>query len=194
MMFSVAVILSDKDNLAIDNSVSLEKIRERCQSGLNPGLLGFVIDHFNYMHNWTQDYGLACHITHVVWVNFRLECRDLQFKVNFKRQKLLRNFFMTGLFTLRVFDRNLLRGCRRINIFFSYFAFGVWPGLWTHALRLISKHTAYETTCGSKLKRHFVWVNFTRESRLQTTHFWETFLWQVYLTSEYLAICWEEVI
>ena len=34
----------------------------------------------------------------------------------------LRNFFMAGLFTLRVLARNLLRGNRRRNIFFfSYF-------------------------------------------------------------------------
>ena len=32
-----------------------------------------------------------------------------------------RNFFMAGLFTLRVFARNLLRGNRRRNIFISYF-------------------------------------------------------------------------
>ena len=32
--------------------------------------------------------------------------------------RFLRNFFVTGLFTLRVFARNLLRGNRRRNIFF----------------------------------------------------------------------------
>ena len=32
-------------------------------------------------------------------------------------EKYLRNFFMAGLFTLRFFTRNLLRGSRRRNIF-----------------------------------------------------------------------------
>ena len=33
----------------------------------------------------------------------------------------LRNFFMAGFFTFRVFVRNLLKGNRRRNIFYSYF-------------------------------------------------------------------------
>ena len=44
-----------------------------------------------YINNWllqpcSQDYGLASDTTHVVCVNFRHEWRDLQFKVDSKRQ------------------------------------------------------------------------------------------------------------
>ena len=46
---------------------------------------------------------------------------DLQLKVDSERQIFLRNFSWQFLFTLRVFARNLLRGNRRRNIFFSYF-------------------------------------------------------------------------
>ena len=42
--------------------------------------------------------------------------RDLQFKVDPERQ-IFENLFMTILFTLRVFARNLLRGNRRKNTF-----------------------------------------------------------------------------
>ena len=54
--------------------------------------------------------------------------------------RFLRNFFMAGLFTLRVFARNLLRGNRRRNIFHISFLMsflGIEPWL----LRLISLTT-----------------------------------------------------
>ena len=35
--------------------------------------------------------------------------------------RFFRNVFMVGLFTLRIFARNLLRGNRQRNIYFSYF-------------------------------------------------------------------------
>ena len=41
--------------------------------------------------------------------SFIREWRDLQFKVDSERQIFLSKFFMAGLFTLRVFARNLLR-------------------------------------------------------------------------------------
>ena len=99
-----------------------------------------------YIHNWplqhfSQDFGLASHTTHVVCVNFISEWRDLQFNVDSERH-FLRNFFMAGLFTLRVFARNLLRGSRRRNIFHISFLMtdlGYEPML----LRLISRHTTY---------------------------------------------------
>ena len=54
----------------------------------------------------------------------------------------LRNFFMAGLFTLRVFARNLLRGSRLWNIFhISKSHQNFW---WL--LRLISRYTTYWTT------------------------------------------------
>ena len=46
--------------------------------------------------------------------------------------RFLRNFFMAGLFTLRVFARNLLRGSRRRNIF-HIFIFDDWPEVRTQA-------------------------------------------------------------
>ena len=76
------------------------------------------------MHIWSlqpfsQDYGLASQTTHVVCVNLISEWQHLQFKVV---SDFLRNFCKAGLFTLRIFAKNLLRGNRRRNIlFFSYF-------------------------------------------------------------------------
>ena len=102
-----------------------------------------------YIHNWplqpfSQDYDLVSHTTYVVCVNFIHEWRDLQFKVDSERQ-IFEKLFMAILFTLRVFARNLLRGSRRRNIFFSYFIFDVWPGIRTRALRIVSQHTTYYT-------------------------------------------------
>ena len=88
-----------------------------------------------------QDYGLASHTTHVVCDNFIHEWWDLKFNVVSERQ-IFENFFMAGLFALRVFTRNLLRGCHRINIFHISFLMtdlGYEPRL----LRLISRHTTY---------------------------------------------------
>ena len=80
---------------------------------------------FTYIHNWplqpfSQDYGLASHTTHVFCFNFICERRDLSLTLA-PNDRFLRNFFMTGLFTLRVFARNLLSGNRRRNIVFSWF-------------------------------------------------------------------------
>ena len=50
--------------------------------------------------------------------------------------------FLTILFTLTVFARNLLRGNRRRNIF-SYFRFNAWPGTWTEGSHLINHSTTY---------------------------------------------------
>ena len=61
------------------------------------------------------------------------------------KDRFLRNFFIPGLFTLRVFARNLLRGgsCRR-NIFHISFLMNDHMG---YQLRvLISRHTTYYTT------------------------------------------------
>ena len=55
--------------------------------------------------------------THVMCVNFIHQWRYLKFDVDYEGQ-LLRNFFMAGLFTLKVFIRNLLRVNHRRNIFF----------------------------------------------------------------------------
>ena len=80
-------------------------------------------DRLIYIPDWalksfSQDYGLDFHATYVGCVNFIREWRDRQFNVVFERQIFLRNFIMAGLFSLRVFARNLLRRNRRRNIFF----------------------------------------------------------------------------
>ena len=69
----------------------------------------------DYIHNWplqcfSHDYGLASHTSVTSALNDRF----------------LRNFFMAGLFTLKVFESNLLREKRQRNIF-SYFI--LMPGL-----------------------------------------------------------------
>ena len=64
-------------------------------------------------------------LTYVVYVNF---IHDLQFKADIERQIFLEKLFMTDLFALRVFARNLLRGSRRRNKYFFVFCFEVCPG------------------------------------------------------------------
>ena len=59
---------------------------------------------------------LASHTTYVVYVIFIRKCRDLQFKVDSERQ-IFDKLFITILFTLTVFARNLLRGIRPRNTF-----------------------------------------------------------------------------
>ena len=114
---------------------------------------------YTYIHNWplqsfSQDNGLASHTTPVVYVNFIREWRNLQFKVDSPYNRLLRNFFTAGLFTLRVFARNLLREHRRRDIYFFRFHFDVQPGIRTRALCLISQHTIYQTTATFTNNRH----------------------------------------
>ena len=67
---------------------------------------------------FSQDYGLSSLTTYVLCSNFIHEGRDLQFKVDPERQ-IFDKLFMAILFTLRVYARNLLRGSRQGNIFFS---------------------------------------------------------------------------
>ena len=91
------------------------------------GQLFMFADTYIHIHNWpfqsfSQNYGLASHVTHVVCINF------------IRTTKFLRRFFNAGLFTLRVFARNRLgRNCRR-NIFFI-FCFDDWPGIRTRAFK-----------------------------------------------------------
>ena len=59
---------------------------------------------------------LVSYTTYVVCINFILKWRGLQFKVNSERQ-ISEKLFMAILFTLRVFERNLLTGNRRRNTF-----------------------------------------------------------------------------
>ena len=80
---------------------------------------------YTHIHNWplqpfSQDYGLACHTTHVVCVNFIRVWRDLQFNVDSERQ------FFEKLFH----DSFIL-----LSEFLSEYV----PNPW----RLISRHTTY---------------------------------------------------
>ena len=70
---------------------------------------------------------LASHTIYVVCVNFIHEWRDLQFKVVSERQTF-EKLFMTILFTLTVFAKNLLRGNRRILFVLFFLAWGSNPG------------------------------------------------------------------
>ena len=79
------------------------------------------------IHNWPlqpfcQDYGLASHTTYVVCVHFIRKWRSYSL-TSTANARFLRNFFMAGLFTVRVFTRNLPRGNRRRNILFFYISF-----------------------------------------------------------------------
>ena len=67
--------------------------------------------------------------------------------------RFLRNFFMACLFTLRIFVRNLLRGSRRRNIFHISFLMTD-LGYESILLRLINRHTTYETTASSSVGIH----------------------------------------
>ena len=70
----------------------------------------YIIDHYS------QYYDLPSHTAYVVCINLIHKWQDLQFKVDSERQ-IFEMLFMTILFALRVFARNLLRGSRRRNIF-----------------------------------------------------------------------------
>ena len=54
--------------------------------------------------------------------------RDPQFKVDSERQ-IFEKLFMAVSITVRVFDRNLLKGNRRRNEIRFVLSFDVWPGL-----------------------------------------------------------------
>ena len=77
-----------------------------------------------YIYNWSlqpfsQDYVLASHTTHVVCVNYIREWRDLQFYAS-PNGRFFEKLFHGKFIYAQIFDRNLLRGNRRRNIF-SYF-------------------------------------------------------------------------
>ena len=89
---------------------------------------------YTYIHNWplqpfSQDYGLASHC-------------GIYSLTSTPNYRFLRNFFMAGLFTFRVFARNQQRGSRRRNIFHILFLMTV-VGYELRLLRLISRHTTY---------------------------------------------------
>ena len=86
----------------------------------------YIIGHYNPS---IRIIDLVSHSTYVVCVNFIHKWRDLQFKVDFKRQIFWETFRDNFIFTFRVFARNLLRGNRRRNIMRILFWWGSNPGL-----------------------------------------------------------------
>ena len=98
----------------------------------------YIIDHYNPSVRITAQLLTL----HVVCVNFTGEWRDLQLTL-IPNDRFFRNFFMAGLFTLRVFARNLLRGSRWRNIF-HISVLMIDLGYEPRLLRLISRHTTYD--------------------------------------------------
>ena len=89
---------------------------------------------------------LVTHITYVVCVNFIHKWPDrLKSTPN---DRFFKKLFMTILFTLKVFARNLLREEIAEEILFV-FRFGVWSGTRSLAFRLISQHAPYQTMATS---------------------------------------------
>ena len=79
-------------------------------------LLDNRIDYYIYMQTYIiGHYNLSVRITAYLLTPLMLYGLILYVSCG---TYLLRNFFIAGLFTLRVFARNLLRGIRRRNIFF----------------------------------------------------------------------------
>ena len=89
---------------------------------------------FTYIHNWSlqhfsKDYDLASRTTYVVCVNFMHDWRDLQFKFVFQ-PKIFEKLLTSILFTLKVFARNLLRGCSRRKFFHISFCWRCLSWVW----------------------------------------------------------------
>ena len=72
---------------------------------LTSGFSTRICNYDRSLQPFSQDYGLACHTTHVMCVNFMREWRNLQFNVHSERQ-IFEKLFMAILFTLRVFPEN----------------------------------------------------------------------------------------
>ena len=89
------------------------------------------------MHNWplqpfSQNYGLASHITHVVCVNFMREWRDLQFNVDSERQIFEKLFHGNFIYSQTFCQKSAER--KSSKKYFSYFNFfDDWPGIRTQA-------------------------------------------------------------
>ena len=103
---------------------------------------------YSYIRNWllqsrSQNYDLISHTTYTVCANFICvyEWLNLQFKVDSERQ-IFEKLFISILFTLRIFARNLLIEEVTEEIFFLY-RFDIWSEVLTVALRLISLLTTY---------------------------------------------------
>ena len=87
-----------------------------------------------YIHNWplqpfSQDYALTSHTTHVVYVNFIHEQRDLQFNVDSERQIFEKLFHGSFIYSQSFCQKSAER--KSLKKYFSYLIFDDWPGIWT---------------------------------------------------------------
>ena len=87
-------------------------------------------------HSWSlqpfsQDYGLASHTTHVVYVSLIREWRDLQCNVDSERQIFEKLFHGRFIYSQSFCKKSAER--KSPKKYFSYFIFDDWPGIWTQA-------------------------------------------------------------
>ena len=85
----------------------------------------------------SQDFGLASHTTHVVWVNFIRKWRDLQFNVD-SEQQIFEKLF-NGRF---IYSQSFCQKSAEV-IFFSYFVLISDLGSEPRSLGLKRRHTTY---------------------------------------------------
>ena len=121
---------------------------------------------YAYIHNWplqpfSQDYGLASHITHVVCVNFIREWRDLQFNVDSEQQIFEKLFHGRFVYSQSFCHKSAER--KSPKKYFSYFIFDDWPGIQTQAFAsnepthyildhgVFQQHTSYKVKSSVRL-------------------------------------------
>ena len=104
-----------------------------------------------YIHNcpvqsFSQDYDLASHTTHVVYVNFIREWRNLQLNIDSERQ-IFEKFFSWQIYLLSEFLPEICweKIARKI-FFFFIFRFDAWSGIRTQAFTS-NKPTLYLLDC-----------------------------------------------
>ena len=92
---------------------------------------------------YSQDYGLFSPTTHIVWVNFIREWRDLQFNVDSKQQIFEKLFH--GRFRFICSQSFCQKSAERKSqkIYFFLLRFDAWSRIRTRALRVASQHTNY---------------------------------------------------
>ena len=123
-------------------------------------------DNIHTQHNsslepFSQNYDpTSNNITYVVCFNFIHEWLK-----STSNARILRNFFMAILFTLRIFERNLLKGSRRSNIFI----FSFWYLAWYLNLSLTSNKQTHYLAKVLRLNKKLPWKvshKFVVRSRL----------------------------
>ena len=96
--------------------------------------------HNRPLQSFSQDYGLASHTTHVVWVNFIREWLDLQFNVDSQWQIFVNIFHGRFIYSQSFCQKFAER--KSPSKYISYFNFDDWPGIRTHAF-VSNKPTYY---------------------------------------------------